>query len=197
LEIKMPEQVNSAMLCAQEADPRWYAVCTTPRHEKRVTELMSERAIETFLPLYRTTRQWKKRLPVSLELPLFPTYLFVRILQGSKGRVLSTPGVLSFVGNGRHAISVPDGEIDALRLGIQEYPAEPHPYFAVGEKVCVKSGPLAGFTGTLIRQKTGSRVVLTIDAIMQGVAVEIDSANLEPAAPARAQNHPAPSLLVN
>jgi transcription antitermination factor NusG len=183
----MSEQVMLASAAAQEAAPCWYAVSTVPRHEKRVNDRMADRAIETFLPLYRTTRQWKKRMPVTLELPLFPSYLFVRVALGSKGRVLSTPGVLSFVGNGRHAVSVPDGEIDALRRGIQEYATEPHPYFAVGEKVRVKAGPLAGFTGTLLRQKTGTRVVLTIEAIMQGVAVEIDLANVEPAPAAESQ----------
>ena len=190
----MPEELNLASVRTNDPAPCWYAVSTTPRHEKRVTDHMADRAIETFLPLYRTTRQWKKRLPVTLELPLFPNYVFVRIPQASKGVVLSTPGVLSFVGNGRHAIPVPEGEINALRSGIENYVAEPHPYFAVGEKVRVKDGPLSGFNGTLIRQKTGARVVLTIDAIMQGVAVEIDLANLEPV---QGHTHNASASLAN
>ncbi len=163
-----------------EVSPNWFAVCTSPRHEKRVNSLMSEREIETYLPTYRTTKQWKKRAKVTLELPLFPNYVFVRIPYTARGRVLSTPGVLSFVGNGRHALPVPDQDIDALRRGVDHYPTGPHPYFAVGEKVRIKAGPLAGFTGTLLRQKTGAKVVLNIDAIMQGVAVEIDLGNLEP-----------------
>ena len=162
---------------------RWFAVYTAPNHEKRVAEMITTREIETFLPLYRTTRQWKKRPPVTLELPLFPSYLFVRVAHRERGPVLSTPGVLSFVGNGKHAVSVPDCEIDALRSGIEQYPAEPHSCLAVGESVRVTSGPFAGYTGTLVRNKTGARVVLTIDAIMQGVAVEIDSSILESVTP--------------
>ncbi len=162
---------------------RWFAVYTAPRHEKCVAEMITARKIELFLPLYRTTRQWKKRPPVTLELPLFPSYLFVRVSSRERGPVLSTPGVLAFVGNGRHATPVPDCEIDALQNGIKDHRAEPHPCFAVGEKVRVKSGSFAGFTGTLVRNKTGERVVLTIDAIMQGIAVEIDLSNLEPVVP--------------
>ena len=166
--------------CASGAS--WFVVYTAPRHEKRVNTLISERNIETFLPVYRAAKQWKKRTPVELDLPLFPSYLFVRIAPDSRGRVLSTPGVLSFVGNSRQILPVPDSEIDALRQGIQKYRAIPHSYLAAGEKVRIKAGPFSGFTGTLIRPNSGVRVVLTIDAIMQGVAIEIDIADVEPVA---------------
>ena len=169
--------------CASAAS--WFAVYTAPRHEKRVNTLISERNIETFLPVYRATKQWKKRTPVELDLPLFPSYLFVRIAPNSRGRVLSTPGVLSFVGNSRQVLPVPDADIDALRHGIEQHHATPHPYLVVGEKVQVKAGPFSGFTGTLIRPKSGVRVVLTIDAIMQGVAIEIDVADVEPVSSSR------------
>jgi len=36
---------------------QWFTLYTTPRHEKHVSELLKVRAIETFLPLYRMTRQ--------------------------------------------------------------------------------------------------------------------------------------------
>lgn len=175
---------------------RWFAIYTAPRHEKSVAEMITARSIEAFLPLYRTTRQWKKRPPITLELPLFPSYLFVRVSSRERGPVLSTPGVLSFVGRGRYATPVPNHEIDALQNGIIDHHAEPHPLFVLGEAVRVKAGPFAGFTGTLVRNKTGERVVLTIDAIMQGIAVEIDSSNLEPAAPGSSSIKPAHSSLV-
>ena len=99
--------------------PRWFALYTTPRHEKHVSEILAERQIETFLPLYRTTRQWKKSRPVVLELPLFPTYVFVRIARQARGAVLGMPGVLSIVGSSREPWPLPDLEIEALRSGLQ------------------------------------------------------------------------------
>jgi transcription antitermination factor NusG len=179
------EQQNLLSEDASQDAIRWFAVYTAPRHEKRVNELIAYRDIETFLPIHRVTKQWKKRSPVTLDLPMFPSYVFVRIANRARGRILSTPGVLSFVGNGHQAIPVPDREIEALRCGIEEYRAAPHSYLAVGEKVKIKAGPLSGFTGTLVRYKTGARVVLTIHAIMQSVAVEIDLANLEAATSAQ------------
>jgi transcription antitermination factor NusG len=160
--------------------PRWFAVYTTPRHEKHVSEMLTERQIETFLPLYRTTRQWKKSRPVVLELPLFPTYVFVRIARQARGFVLGTPGVMSIVGSSRESWVLPDLEIEALRSGLLERKIEPHPYLTVGERVRIKAGVMAGVEGVLVRKKSEFRVVLSLDSIMQSVAVEVDGDDVEP-----------------
>jgi transcription antitermination factor NusG len=173
---------NSDGFCSVVADrsPQWFAAYTTPRHEKHVSELLSEKQIETFLPLYRTARQWKKSSPVILELPLFPTYVFVRTDPHSRGPVLSTPGVLAIVGSSKEPWPLPDLEIEALRRGMQTRKVEPHPYLRMGERVRVKTGMMAGVEGILVRTKNEFRVVLSLDAIMQSVAVEVDAADLEP-----------------
>ncbi len=163
-----------------DISPRWFAVYTTPRHEKHVSEILSERQIETFLPLYRTNRQWQKSRPVVLELPLFPTYVFVRIARQSRGTILGTPGVLSIVGSPKEPWPLPDFEIDALRSGLLERRIEPHPYLIVGERVRIKAGVMAGVEGVLVRKKNDLRVVLSLDTIMRSVAVEVDANDIEP-----------------
>lgn len=160
---------------------QWFATYTTPRHEKYVSEMLTERGIETFLPLYRTARQWKKSSPVVLELPLFPTYVFVRIDRHARGVVLAMPGVLSIVGSSKEPWPLPDLEIDALQRGMQTRKVEPHPYLKVGERVRVKAGMMTGVEGILVRKKNEFRVVLTLDAIMQSVSVEVDADDLDPA----------------
>jgi transcription antitermination factor NusG len=173
---------NSGVLSASANNlPRWFAVYTTPRHEKHVSEILAERQIETFLPLYRTTRQWQKSRPVVLELPLFPTYVFVRIARQARGTVLGTPGVLSIVGSSREPWPLPDFEIEALRLGIHERKVEPHPYLTVGERVRIKAGVMTGVEGIWVRKKADFRVVVTLDTIMRSVAVEVDADDIEPA----------------
>jgi transcription antitermination factor NusG len=74
---------------------------------------------------------------------------------------------------------LPDVEIDALRRGMQTRKVEPHPYLKVGERVRVKAGMMTGVEGILVRKKNEFRVVLTLDAIMQSVAVEVDADDLE------------------
>jgi transcription antitermination factor NusG len=172
---------NSGVLTASaDTLPRWFAVYTTPRHEKHVSEILAERQIETFLPLYRANRQWKKSSPVVLDLPLFPTYVFVRIERKSRGVILGTPGVLSIVGSSKEAWPLPDLEIDALRSGLLERKIEPHPYLVVGERVRIMAGVMAGVEGVLVRKKSDLRVVLSLDTIMRSVAVEVNADDIEP-----------------
>lgn len=165
-----------------EPAPQWFAAYTTPRHEKYVSEMLTERRVETFLPLYRSGRQWKKSSPVVLELPLFPTYVFVRIARNARAAVLSMPGVISIVGSSKDPWPLPDREIEALRLGMQAHKIEPHPYLRIGERVRVKSGVMAGVEGVLTRKKNEFRVILAFDAIMRSVSVEVDADDLEPVA---------------
>jgi transcription antitermination factor NusG len=179
-EVAMCTNNDRACAAALNASVSWFAAYTSARHEKHVSELLIERGIETFLPLYRAARQWKKSCPVVLELPLFPTYIFVRVARQARGAVLGTPGVLSIVGSCKDAWALRDVEIEALRRGMQTRRVEPHPYLKVGEKVRVKSGVMAGAEGILIRKKNEFRVVLSLDAIMQSVAVEVDADDLEP-----------------
>ena len=168
-----------AFSTAKDPSLQWFAAYTTPRHEKHVSEALAERDIETFLPLYKTVRQWKKSSPITLELPLFPCYVFVRISRQARGTVLGSPGVLSIVGSPKEPWPLPPSEIEALRLGAQMAKTEPHPYLKVGERVRVKTGSMAGVEGILLRKKNELRFVLTLEAIMRSVAIEVDANNLE------------------
>ena len=57
----------------------WFAVFTRSHHEKRVAQYYTERNIEHLLPLSRVQRQWSHYRKVTIELPLFPNYIFVHI----------------------------------------------------------------------------------------------------------------------
>ena len=159
---------------------RWYAVYTTARHEKAVAGHFVQRNIESFLPLYRTMRLWKNGCKMTLQLPLFPCYVFVRISRNERVRVLDVPGVLSLVGSASEPVPLPESEIEALRVAIPTIACEPHPYLVVGERARIKAGPLAGMEGVLLRKKNGLRVVLSLDLIAQSVAVEVDANDVEP-----------------
>jgi len=162
----------------------WYALQTYPRHEKRVHEDLGLRAIESFLPLYETMHRWKNGCKVRVELPLFPGYLFVNIDPRQRFKVLSLPGAVSIVGSASGPWPLPDSEIMSLRDSLQSRKFEPHPYLAVGQKVRIKSGPLADLTGFLVRQSGGFRVVLSVELIRQAAAVEVDADDVELIGPA-------------
>ena len=162
---------------------RWFALYTTCRHEKRIAQHLSQREVEHYLPLYRADRKWRDGSRVTLELPLFPGYLFVRIKRSERVTVLSVPGALCVVGGtGGEPAPVSDSAIEALRTGLQERRIEPHPLLRVGQMARICSGAFAGMEGVVVRRKNGFRVVLTLEQIMQSIAVEVDEEHLEPLA---------------
>lgn len=161
---------------------RWYAVFTLPQNEKSASKQLELREIDAFLPTYESLRVWKNRQRVKLELPLFPSYLFVRICRSQRSRVLAAPGVLRIVGNHREPIPVPDTTINFLRSGLFAKSIEPYSELVVGERVRIRSGPMQGLEGVLVRKNNNLRFVLTVDLINRHAAVEIGAENLEPVA---------------
>lgn len=160
-------------------ETHWYALYTSPRHEKVVARQLNDRCVQNFLPLYRTWHRWKDRRK-QVELALFPGYVFVRIEEQNKLHVLKTPGAVNLVSfNGKPA-ALPESEIEALRSALDhEVCAEPCPYLRVGRKVRVVRGPMAGAEGILTRKRDKYRVVISVEVLMRSVALEIDGADLE------------------
>ena len=161
-----------------------FAVFTVPRHEKRVEEHFRVREIESFLPLWRMRRQWKDGSKGIVQIPLFPSYIFVCIGRNARVPVLGVPGVLSIVGGGRESMSVPESYIHCLQEGIQQGKIEPHPCVTAGMKVRIRSGAMAGMEGILLRKKSDFRVVLTLQMIMKSIKVEVELDEIEAADPA-------------
>jgi transcription antitermination factor NusG len=161
--------------------PQWYVLYTSARHEKKVAELLGNRRVNSYLPLYRSVRRWRDRRK-EIELPLFPSYVFVRIALRSRLQVLTVPGVVRLVTFDGKPASIADSEVDALRQGLSSARGiKPHPYLKVGKRVRVQSGPFAGMNGILVRRKKKYRLVLSIDLIMRSLSVEIDESEVEPA----------------
>jgi transcription antitermination factor NusG len=165
----------------------WFAVYTTCRHEKKVSLYLRHRAIEHYLPLYQSERKWKDGSRVTLELPLFPGYMFVHIAQSERTGVLGVPGAVALVdGTGGAPAPIPDGTIRALQRGLKEHRVEPHPLLTVGQTVRICAGSFAGMEGVVVRRRNGLRVVLTLGQIAQSLAVEVSEGDVEPlAAPPR------------
>lgn len=161
-----------------EDKPLWLAAYTNPRHEKRIAEHFKQRQIEHFLPLYSSQRRWKDGSKVTLQLPLFPGYIFVHVCRTDRVRVLEAPGVLWLVGPSRNPVALSEQEIETLRNGLPQVKAEPHDYLVAGDRVRIKTGPLGGMEGVLVR-KRDLHVVLTLNQISQSIAVHVDALDIE------------------
>ena len=167
-------------LLASASEPHWYVAQTRAHHEKRVAEQLSARGVEHFLPLYENVSHWKDRR-VRLHLPLFAGYIFVRVPLQERLRALQVPSVARFVAFGGVPVPIPDHEMEALRSGLSSrLRIEPHPYLTAGRRVHIKSGPLAGLNGILVRRKKSFRFVLSVELIERSVIADVDIANIEP-----------------
>lgn len=157
----------------------WYAVYTRPRAEKIVHNRLIELGIESFLPLYKTLRQWSDRKKV-VEKPLFPSYLFVRVNWKKYHEVCQVEGVVKFISFEGKAVPIPERQISNLKILVTgnvsiEISGEK---LAKGDTVEVTNGVLAGLTGELIRIKRKNKVVVRIDRIDQNLILDIPVAFL-------------------
>jgi transcription antitermination factor NusG len=177
---KAIEQTNAPQLWnAVDSQPLWYAAYTCANHEKKAATEISLRGVESFVPVYHSVRRWSDRR-VELEMPLFPGYVFVHLGLPDRQKVVQVPGVVRLVGFGGVPAALPDEQIEILRTGLnRRLRAEPHPYLTVGRRVRLKSGPLAGIQGILLRRKGNFRVVISIELIQRALVVDADSADVE------------------
>ncbi len=152
----------------------WYALHTRHQHEKAVAQILSNKGFEIFLPLYPVAHRWQDRTK-QLLLPLFPCYVFLRGELEHRLQILTTPGVHTIVGwAGRPAI-ISQAEIDAVRRVVESsLRVEPHPFLKCGDWVRVRSGPLQGLEGILVRKKNLFRLVLSVELLGRSAAVEVD-----------------------
>ena len=137
--------------------------------------------ISHFLPLKTELHRWSDReQPVTT--PLFRGYLFVRLdpTRDSRLRVLNIAGVAGLVGNQNGPLPVPDKEIESIRTVLAEKVTySQFPFFALGERVRVRQGPLAGIEGRLVRSKADAKLVLSVEMIHQSIAINVRASDVE------------------
>jgi transcription antitermination factor NusG len=158
----------------------WYAIYTRHQHEKTVAEILSSAGIEVFLPQYSAIRQWKDRTK-HLKMPLFPCYVFLHGGLDRRLRVLSTPGVFSFVSSGARPAAIEESEIEAIRRAVKSnLRVEPYPFLRCGDRVRIRTGALAGVEGLLVRKRNSCRLILSATLLGKSIAVEVDARCVEP-----------------
>ena len=169
----IPDELKKLIQQNKEED-KWYALYTRPRAEKQVYNRLIENGVVTFLPLQKTYRMWSDRKKL-VEKPLLSSYIFVKTKSKHFPDVYKTQGIVKFVTFEGHPASIPQKQIDNLRLLINsdeeiEVSSEK---FAQGDNVEVVSGSLVGLTGELIKIGSKNRVVVRIDRLDQNLILKI------------------------
>lgn len=152
----------------------WYAIYTRPRFEKKVDLELQRKGIESYLPIQTVVRQWSDRKK-KVEEPLFNGYVFVHTTSNDRIASLQVDGVVRMIGFGGKPSVIPDNQIEAIKRFLREgYRFEPIDYLVTGNRVKVTHGPLMGVEGKLLEIRNDRRFVISIEAIRQSIAVEID-----------------------
>ncbi|HTV60703.1 MAG TPA: UpxY family transcription antiterminator [Verrucomicrobiae bacterium] len=165
------------------AEPRWFAVQTRARHEKKAAAEISRKGFTAFLPLLPEIRQWSDRRQ-KVDLPLFPQYVFVRLAPSAPARVsvLQTNGVACFVGSHGFGTPIPDEEIDSVQALFREKASlERCSFLKAGQRVRIRGGSLDGVTGILSGIQGGRALIVSVGLIQRSVALKISGYQVEPA----------------
>jgi transcription antitermination factor NusG len=164
------DEINIAM--------QWFAFRVRPRHEKSVAVQLREKQEECFLPLVKKIRKWARR-SVVLDLPVISGYVFCRSQRFGMLPILKTPGVVDVIRSGNSPVPIPDWEISALERAVNAAVLiEPCPYIEIGQKVEIRSGPLAGIVGIVSDRKKTDHVILSVALLRRSVRVQIEVAHL-------------------
>lgn len=99
---------------------KWYAVYTKPNWEKKVASLLTKKKIENYCPLNCSIRQWADRRK-EVMVPLFTSYVFVRVEEGEFVPAKETAGVINFVYWLNKPAVIKDEEIEVVKDFLEEY----------------------------------------------------------------------------
>jgi transcription antitermination factor NusG len=153
----------------------WYALQVRAFFENVSERILAGKGYETFLPTYiGQVGRSKNR-----ELPLFPGYMFCRLLSDASGLIVTTPGVVRVVGAGGNPIPVTDQEIEDIRMVMHSgLPQQPWRALAQGKRVRIESGPMRTLEGVLVSCRDSRKLVVTVALLQRSVAVELDATTI-------------------
>jgi transcription antitermination factor NusG len=179
--IQVTKSPDQAFLVEQNGE-NWYAVHTRAQHEKAVAHRLRERGVTTFLPTFTEVHRWNDRRKI-IELPLFMCYLFVKLMPRNeeRQRVLRTDSVLGFVGAQGVGTPIPNDQIDAVRILVEEkLPCCSHPFLKTGQRVRIRGGALEGLEGIFLSRHGERRLIISVDAMQRSLAIQVEGYEVEP-----------------
>ena len=156
------------------ATRRWYSVYSKPQKEKFAQIHLQSKGVEVFLPqLVMPQASVRSRRVV----PLFPSYLFVRIdvSSGESAYVVWAPGVKYLVSfNGVPAL-IDDNVIDYLKDRADSTgQIQASSNLKLGQRVRVTGGPFEGLEALIEKPPDGrGRVKLLMNLLNRQVQAEI------------------------
>lgn len=153
-------------------EKHWMAIYTKPRSEKKVAERLANSGFEVYCPLQTTIKQWSDRKK-KVQMPIFPSYIFVHIYDIDRSIILQDPAILNFVYHSGKPAIIRDKEIEMLKqfLDSDHFYDDVSIYqYKKGDEVDIVAGPFKNYRAQ-IDEINKSHITLLIDSI--GVIIKI------------------------
>jgi len=137
----------------------WYVLYTKPRNEKKATARLQQAGYEVYCPLIKTVHQWSDRKK-KVQIPMFPSYIFIFINEKNRQLPLQDPGIIKYVYYASQPAIIRDIEIQAIKE-IENAGSDikvEGSGFEKGQFVEIPEGPFKGMSGVV--DKFDARKVL-------------------------------------
>lgn len=169
----------SPVICSATIPTKWYAIYTRSRFEKKIYRALQKSEFEAFLPLIKEKRVWSDRLK-TVEMPLLPSYVFVKLPKNKIHYIYNYPGFVRFVCFEGKPCVIKEEEIVLMeKIVTHGFPVEKSSHCGVGDYIRVIRGPLKGWEGRVECNRNKSKIVFVIEGIGQAISVEVGMENVE------------------
>lgn len=170
----MTKESRNPVKIVDSVQPAWYACYTRPRAEKVAAQELFDMDIEHYLPLQRTRRKWSDRMKW-VDVPLFRSYIFVRIFPEQYNKVLAVNSIVRFIAFESKAVVIPDYQVDSIKLLLNQGSEleVTRENLLPGEKIVVQAGPLIGLPGELIEFRGKRKVLIRLGQLGESILVNV------------------------
>jgi transcriptional antiterminator RfaH len=157
--------------------PAWFCLRTLQKHEHIAAAHLAQLAeVEVFNPRLRVRRHGRRGGMIWVNEPLFPSYVLARFaLEPLLDLVRFTSGVKHIVSFGGRLPTIPDFEIEQLRLGLGGVECcDCPPAFLPGDEVQIVEGPFLGLNAVVQHYMPGPRRVrVLLEMLGRATCVEL------------------------
>ncbi|MEF8816241.1 MAG: UpxY family transcription antiterminator [Salinibacter sp.] len=154
----------------------WRVFYTRARAEKKCETRLDERRIDVMVPKKTEVRQWSDRKKEVTE-PLFRNYLFARVDEKDRLRVLRTNGIVRCVHFDGEPARLREETVERLQKAqaVPERLSTANLRPAVGETVTITGGPerLHGLTGEVLQHRGQTYLLVRVQAVRQAVKIQV------------------------
>ena len=173
-----PENLFEDDALGTDPERRWWALYTLPRREKDLMRRLRSLDIAHYGPLVKKRNRSPSGRVRTSQVPLFAGYVFLCGDEGARYQAMTTNCI-------SRCLDVDDAEQllhdlrQIRRLILSDKPMTPEARIQPGTQVRIRTGPLAGMEGVVVKRRGGDRLLVVVKFLQQGASIQIEDFQVE------------------